>query len=366
MTNSKVKSFHFSVLPFYFLVLTFFGCATIPPREALPTYQINGITYIPLVSLCEVRGIKWEYDSFAKTVILNKGVHKISLMTGEPLVLVDGKPLRLKYPVDIYQGTIVVPYRFKEQVVDVFFKESIPRARGPQHFYKIKKIVIDAGHGGNDPGAIGKTGLKEKDVTLDIAKRLNRLLRSYGVEVVMTRSTDRFVSLASRVNIANNSKVDLFLSIHANANYVRSLSGFEVYYVSPTVDDSRRALSAAEEAGLDIDSGCFASHSLDLKAILWDMIYTHNRAESIELATDICRTIDGDLDTRILGIKGARFYVLKGVRMPGILIETGFLSNYNEEHKLRNSFYRQKIAEAIVEGISNYTKDLTLAEASHQ
>jgi len=342
------------------------GCVTVPTREALPTYNINGVTYLPLISLCDLRRINWEYDTFTRTVNLSRDAHKINFMVGDTLLLVDGRPIHLKHPIDIYQGTVVVPYKFKEQILDVLFKETYPSKQVAIPLLKIKKVVIDAGHGGNDPGAIGRSGVREKDVILDIARRLSRLLKTDGVEVVMTRSTDRFVPLSSRADIANRSKADLFLSIHANANRVRSLSGFEVYYVSPGVDDSKRALSTAKDEILDLDSSCFDYLSLNLKAILWDMIYTEARAESIELARSICRAIDRNLDTKILGIKGARFEVLRDVHIPAVLIEVGFLSNYNEERMLKNSYYRHEIAESIAEGIKNYSQDFTLREAAKQ
>jgi N-acetylmuramoyl-L-alanine amidase len=229
---------------------------------------------------------------------------------------------------------------------------------------RIKKIVIDAGHGGKDPGTIGKRGLREKDVNLDIAKRLSRLLRSDGVEVIMTRSTDTFVSLERRVDIANNSRADLFISIHSNANRVRRLNGFEVYYISPNVNDSRRALYCAQNAALNLDRSCFSgAPSLNLKATLWDLIHTSNRAESIRLARDVCSVIDSNLNIKVLGIKGAPFYVLKGARMPAILIEAGFLSNSQEERLMKNAYYRQQIAESIEQGIQRYARDFTLMEA---
>ena len=346
--------------------MNFTGCATVPTREALPTYNLNGITYLPLVSLCESRGINWEYDTFTRTATLSKDLHKINLTVGDTLVLVDGNPTHLKHPVDIYQGTIVVPYKFKDQIIDSLFKEFYPARKTYALRPAFKKIVIDAGHGGGDPGAIGRSGLREKDINLDIAKRLVQLLRSSGVDVVMTRSTDKLIPLARRVEIANNAHADLFISIHTNANRVRSLSGFEVYYVSPYLDDSKRALLAAQKAKPDFDSSCFASNSLDLKAMLWDMIYTYNRAESIDLARFICKTIDRDLNIRIIGIKGARFEVLREVRMPALLIEIGFLSNYNEERMLRNTYYRQRIVESIAEGINNYAQELALTEVLPQ
>lgn len=352
---------------FWIAVFFLSGCATVPTREALPTYNINGVTYLPLVSLCESRGINWQYDTFTRTAVLTKGAHKINLMAGQALVLVDGSPRYLSYPVDIYQGTVVVPYRFKEQILDVLFKERAYVGKAALPLSRIRKIVVDAGHGGNDPGTIGKRGLREKDVNLDIAKRLGNLLKAEGIEVVMTRTADTFIPLERRAGIANNSRAGLFISIHSNANRVRSLNGFEVYYISPNINDSKRALNYAQEAALDLNRDSFAyAPSLNLKAILWDMVCTSNRAESLRLSRYVCRAIEKNLNTRVLGIKGAPFYVLKDTHMPAILIETGFLSNYNEERLMRNSCYRQQIAESIAEGIKEYIRDATLMEVAGQ
>ncbi len=350
------------ILMVAFGVFIFMGCATVPTREALPTYYLNGANYISLASLCDLRGINLEYDTFAKKITLNRATHVINLMVGETLAVVDGRPEHLRHPVDIYEGMLVVPYRFKEQVIDNLFKEAPERVGA---WTKVKRVVVDAGHGGNDPGAIGRTGIREKIVTLDIAKRIENILRAEGIQVVMTRSTDKFIPLARRVEIANDAKADLFLSIHANANRVRSLNGFEIYYVSQDVDDSGRAISAAREYALDLADSDFAAGSQNLKAILWDMVYTYNRQEAIELSRSICRAIDDNLNTKIIGVKGARFYVLKGANIPAVLIETGFLSNPEEERMLKNNFYRQKIAEAITEGIHNYDYGLALAEANN-
>jgi N-acetylmuramoyl-L-alanine amidase len=229
---------------------------------------------------------------------------------------------------------------------------------------KIKKVVIDPGHGGNDPGTIGKTGLREKDVNLDIAKRLSSLLRLEGIETVMTRTTDKFIPLEQRVQIANNSHADLFISVHSNSNRLRSLNGFEIYYISEGIDDFQRALSSAEGSVLNLDTAYFYHPSKDLKAIVWDMIYNYNRAESIELSRSIRRSLDANLPARVLRIKGANYYVLKGVQIPAALIEIGFLSNHKEERLLKNSYYRQNIADAIARGIKDYAKEYTLMEAA--
>lgn len=340
------------------------GCVTLPTKETGPTYHLKGVTYIPLPVLCAAENITWEYDTFTRRVTLYKDAHKINLMAGEKLLLVDGQPHYLKFPVEIYQGTVAVPSKFKEQILDTLFKKDYPRRQ--VILSRIKKVVVDAGHGGKDPGTIGKTGLREKHVNLDIAKRLSNLLKAQGLQVVMTRTTDKFISLQRRVDIANNFKADLFISLHANANRVRSLSGFEVYYVSSQVSDSKRALKSASQDALDLDKACFCGEpSLNLKAILWDMIYTANRAESLRLAKYVCRAAD-NLNTRIIGTKGAPFYVLKGAHMPAVLIEVGFLSNYNEERLIKNGYYRQQLAEAIEQGIRNYIRDSTLTELVKQ
>jgi N-acetylmuramoyl-L-alanine amidase len=346
------------------LPLTFFGCVSAPIREELPSYSIGGIAYYPLISLCNARNVDWQYDTFTKIAVLNKNSHRINLMVGEDMVLVDGSPVYLKRPVDIHQGILVVSSVFKGQIIDSLFKSTSSSARPYRAFSRIRKVVVDAGHGGTDPGAIGRSGLREKDVNLDIAKRLAKLLAQEGIEVVMTRSIDKFIPLSSRVDIANDSGADLFISIHSNANRVRSLIGFEVYYVAPSVSDSKRALEAAKSEELILKDAQFSGSSFDLKTILWDMIYTNSRAESIELSRAICRAMNNNLEAKILGIKGARFEVLRGIRMPGVLIESGFLSNRSEEQMLKNSYYRQKIAQALEQGLLEYAQGARIMEVA--
>ena len=351
-----------------FLVLIFFifGCAGLPVKEGLTVYNLNGTAYYSLPALCQLRGISLEYDTFSRTANLIKDNHSIDLMAGDNLILVDKRAVLLKHPVDIYQGMIVVPAQFKELALDPLFKpiKAAAKRKGITLSSCIKKVVIDPGHGGHDPGAVGRTGLKEKDVNLDIAKRLASRFKQEGVEVVMTRNSDVFIPLGKRVEIANSSKPNLFISIHANANRTRSLHGFEVYYVSLTVSDSARASYAARNFSLNLESSCFASHSQALKAILWDMIYTYNRGESIGLASDICRAAGDSLNIRIIGVKDARFEVLRGARMPAVLVEVGFLSNAKEEQLLRDGYYREKISQSILEGVLNYARKLQLAEGS--
>jgi len=358
--------FHFwiIVIPLILYLATFFGCASAPLRESLPVYDINGASYYSLSALCSSRNISWEYDTFTKIAVLNKNSHRVNLMVGDNMALVDGSPLYMKHPADIYQGMLVVSSGFKEQVIDTLFRNTYPSENTGWAASRIKKVVVDAGHGGNDPGAIGRTGLREKDVNLDIAKRLSKILQSQGIEVILTRSSDRFIPLERRAAIANNSGADLFISVHSNANRVRSMSGFEVYYVANSVSDSKRAQDTSRSKELNLKNAYIAGNSSDLKNILWDMIYTNSRAESIELSHSICRVMTCNLDSKILGIKGARYEVLREIRMPGVLIETGFLSNLNEENMLKNGYYRQKIAQAVAQGIMEYSKGARIMEVS--
>ncbi|MBM3243969.1 MAG: hypothetical protein FJZ12_03955 [Candidatus Omnitrophica bacterium] len=340
------------------------GCASAPVRESLPVYSLNNAPYYSLSALCQSRGIALNYDTYTHTATLTKDNHVINLMVSDNLILVDKRAMLLKHPVDIYQGMIMVPVQFKDLALDPLFKvppvPSKPKDVSLSLF--VKKVVIDPGHGGHDPGAIGRTGLKEKDINLDIAKRLASRLKREGVEVIMTRTTDIFIPLGKRVEIANNSKADLFISVHANANKSRNISGFEVYYVSLSVSDSERASYSARNHYLNLDSSCFYGQSQILKAILWDMIYNYNRAESMVLGREICRSAGDSLNVRVIGVKDARFEVLRGARMPAVLVEVGFLSNSKEEQLLRDGHYRERISESILEGMLNYAKKLKLAQ----
>jgi N-acetylmuramoyl-L-alanine amidase len=363
-----MKYNNFKVL-FIIVVFLTAGCATAPIRENIPTYSLNGTTYYALAPLCELKGISLKYDTFSRTASLIKGGHNIDLMVSDNLVLVDRRAVLLNHPVDVHEGVVVVPVKFKEQILDSLFRpvKSTAFRRTSPVSSVIRRVVIDPGHGGRDPGAISKRGLKEKDVNLDIARMLANQLKEAGVEVVMTRDSDKFVSLDSRVNIANNSRADIFISLHANSARATSAHGLEVFYISPRVSDIARASYAAKNTYLNLDSSCFASHSQNLKAILWDMIYTYNRAESIGLCQSIMNRLAGNnLSVRAAGVKDANFMVLRGVRMPAILVEVGFLSNPSEERLLRESYYREKITRSIMEGLCNYAAKAKMTEVSRR
>jgi len=359
--------------------LSLTGCATTGPGHvgsypgfSQHAFHIKGSEYVPASRIAAHYDMNYKWDSPSRKVILKKGREKFVFAAGSNLVLFNNKIEKMQQPALIHQGVLAVPLNFIDnrlvrQIEDRGIRIQVlpipvietkkPYVVSPTH--RISRIVIDPGHGGKDPGAVGKAGLKEKDIVLDVAKRLNKKLKAKGIKSILTRSKDVFIPLGKRARIANRNDADFFISIHANASRYRGVRGVEAYYLSDAVDDSARALAAAENASLKFENRKFsdASNNDDLEATLWDIIYTENRVESIELASRICREASRKLYARNRGVKGARFYVLKGARMPAILIEVGFISNKKEEARLKDNRYREKIADAILKGILVYKKE---------
>ena len=229
----------------------------------------------------------------------------------------------------------------------------------------VRKIVIDAGHGGKDPGAIGRGKTREKDVNLKIAKALKRKLeKNFNYKVVLTRSTDRYLQLEERTAIANMENADLFISIHANANRNRKAYGIETYVMNARASDRFAAEVAARENAVTSHSqGAFGSV---LEAILADMSKTNKVNESNKLASSIQSNIRSYMSKRYaavknLGVKRGPFYVLIGANMPSILVETGFITNKREEKRLRNNKYINNLANAIALGIDKYANVIKTA-----
>jgi len=302
----------------------------------------------------ELRGQE-QWDPQTQIWRMTSGPHELRLSPQMPVALMDGLPQPLGAPPLMDQGRLLLPEKLWTDHLFRWKAEAPPPLPGAGS--RLRVITIDAGHGGHDPGASGRFGLKEKTVTLDVARRLADLLRRDGFQVIMTRTDDRFISLPGRPAIANRGGADLFISVHANASRSRSAAGFEAYYLSEATDDNARALEAAENAALPEEVG--GSVSSGSEAILWDLLYTEHRAESSELATHICRGMSGcSLVSRSRGIKSARFAVLKGARMPSVLVEVGFISHPGEEAHLRMPEYRQRIAEGIRRGVLAFRNEM--------
>lgn len=230
--------------------------------------------------------------------------------------------------------------------------ESLPLEPGREKLEGIKRIILDPGHGGKDPGAIGPTGLQEKKVTLAVAEKLARLLREkLGLEVYLTRNKDEYLALDVRTEIADQLGGDLFVSIHANAAYSRKANGVETFYNSQYVyGEGAEEVASRENAplGAELPAGA--------RTILWDLIQNECRSESNELSHVIQEALCQSCGLANRGVKSARFYVLRGADMPAVLIEVGFISNPWEERKLGNKSFQDKIAQGIFNGLSSYIR----------
>ena len=242
-------------------------------------------------------------------------------------------------------------------VIDVYGKEKMKKTDATM---LKRRIVIDAGHGGHDPGAVGLNGLYEKDIVLDIALKLKEILLSDRLnEVFLTRETDVFLPLEERTAIANNKGADLFISIHANASPRRGAKGIETYFLNWT-DDEEAMRVAARENQISLKKMRSMHEQMDIvKEITNDLMRQNKRDESVKLAHYIQDSVVSNLsndyeDINDLGVKWAPFYVLFGARMPSVLVEVSFLSNPEEEKLLSSDSYRMKIAEAIALGLNKY------------
>jgi N-acetylmuramoyl-L-alanine amidase len=221
----------------------------------------------------------------------------------------------------------------------------------------IQKIVIDPGHGGKDPGAIGKSGTMEKIIVLDICQRLKKLLSTdKGLEVIMTRDSDIYVPVENRTVIANQKRADLFVSVHANSNPSKKRSGVETFYLNFSQDPSVIETAALENA-------TSTKNLSEMRSILEKIAKNSKVMESKELAKDIQKNLVLTLqkkykDVKDLGYKGGPFWVLIGVETSSVLVEVSYLSNSKEETRLKNAQYRQYIAQGIYSGIKEYVNSL--------
>jgi len=233
-------------------------------------------------------------------------------------------------------------------------ERSLIRALG----LKINRVVIDPGHGGADEGTVGRRGVIEKELVLDVAKRLGKLIETrMGSEVIYTRSDDTFIPLQGRTEMANQKKADLFLSIHANSSPHPKIGGIEVYYLNFT--RSTDALDVAARENASSEKSVFE---------LRDLIQSITLHEKIEESKEFASKVQGSLQTfetryntvaKNRGVKKAPFVVLIGASMPSVLAEIGFLSNAREEQLLKRPDHRQRLAEALYQGVSRYAQSLS-------
>ncbi len=331
----------------------------------------------------ELKEVRYSHSEEKTRVVfeLDRSVQYVSGFLREPArIYFDLKDVRngtRRDQVEISRGPVkrIRIGRFKRDVLRIvvdlkseeryrtFFLNSPPRIvldiihEADPFFRPRRVVVIDPGHGGEDPGAIGPGGLKEKDVTLDIAKRLKKILENrYKLKVYLTRDNDRFVSLKDRTLLANRYNADVFVSIHINASRRKTLRGVETYLLNWTNDEEALKVAARENA---ISVEKMKKSQTELGMILASLERESKRDESLRLAYHVHNSLVGRLsryyrEIEDLGVKQALFYVLVGAEMPSVLVEVGFISNPKEERLLRKASFRQRTAEALGRGIYRY------------
>lgn len=293
--------------------------------------------------------LKQEQESVLQVVIdLAISEYTYNISSEEPDALV----IDIRGPRDASDKDLVV-----ELLKTLESSPSISPA-SPEQKGKVFKIVLDPGHGGDDPGAIGRSsGLKEKDVVLVVAKELATLLeKEPGVEVYLTREDDRFIYLYRRAEIANQIGGNIFISIHANAAPSRKARGVETFVNSMDFEGEGAEWVAGEEN----KSVEYEDISGEAKALLLDMIQNKYKSESNDLAHSIQKRLSEATGLEDRGVKKAPFRVLRWAAMPAALVEIGFLSNVWDENELRKDDFRKKIAQGILDGLRDYLKKIEL------
>jgi N-acetylmuramoyl-L-alanine amidase len=219
-------------------------------------------------------------------------------------------------------------------------------------------VVIDPGHGGKDPGAIGNNGTREKDVVLQVARKLKTLInKEKGMKAVLTRDADKFIPLRQRIEFAHQQKANLFISVHADANHNARVNGSSVYILSETGASSEAAhLLAESENAYDLK---FGGHRLQdtntrLASVLLDLSQSAMMERSLDLAKNVLNELSKVNDPLRRRVESARFMVLRSPEIPSMLVETAFISNPTEERRLRTAEYQQKLATAMFKGVKRY------------
>ncbi|MEL6820995.1 MAG: N-acetylmuramoyl-L-alanine amidase [Calditrichota bacterium] len=291
------------------------------------------------------------------------------------------EPLSREVYQDQSNGDIVVVLRYKESIAKNEKKEELEDPRPKREPEKAKEgqsidkqlerererwlidtVVIDAGHGGRDPGAIGVGGIREKDLALAVALKLGALMKRKmsDVRVVYTRSDDRFIELRRRTQIANENKAKVFISIHANANRSSRASGFETYLLGEEKGNQARSVMERENSVIKFEDPGSQKHYQGINSILVRMTQAGFQKQSEHLASSVQENMAKrlrSLNMKNRGVKQAPFWVMVGASMPSILVEMGFITNKHEARILKTASHQQKIAEGIFSGLQRFKKD---------
>lgn len=322
--------------------------------------------------------VSWNAESSILALYTKRG--KITLMPGNRHIVADEKVITLATAPFFKNGILMV----EEGIIDALLpllstathqlEDSLPlplnetptvniqKDRVDRHF---KTIVIDAGHGGHDSGAVSPWGIKEKDLVLQIAIEVKKIIEErMGIRVVLTRDGDYFVPLEERTEIAANVTADLFISIHANSTRKKFIRGIETYFMShDATDEDAMAAAIAENSVIKLEGKTYSENN-DLAFILMDMSQTEHLKASSHFAKMLHENLCHMLNTSDRGVKQAPFIVLAGADMPAVLLEVGFLSNKWETKMLQKKGTQNKIAEAIYRSVRRFKESMEIKMSS--
>jgi N-acetylmuramoyl-L-alanine amidase len=361
----------------------------IAAERSVPIKTIEGIRYVPLYDIVTVMGLSLSYDPITRRGKILQRAHQAVFLEDCARMIIDGRLYTIHDRVIRHDEEIMIPVELFDIIADSFFDEyamsretqkyvfrektdeektTTPPKKEPSHAKyfqasadKIGFIIIDAGHGGKDPGAVGKGKVYEKMITLAVAKRIGVIIKQKhpGVKVYFTRSKDIFVELGSRTEYANRKlnqeSGGLFVSIHVNASIVPKMTGFETYFLSqnPTNEEARSTAALENDVVILENPGRRKSYD-DIAQIEALMLTNQIQRESRQLAEKIQHAMGANKSFPSRGVKTADFFVLRGSLMPAALVEIGYITNKKELSQLVTDQYQEKIARSIALGISDF------------
>jgi len=344
-------------------VILLFTCGCQPERDdgqpvtRQPNSTVPNTTKQPVGGYVQIAAISSRYkhrpkiDELSTIYSWSNGIKTARMAPGLNWMSVDGDFVHLDGPVSLRGGRIFVPHSASDSLREMWVEPAQPaEVVIPFH------VVIDPGHGGHDPGAIGKvTRVKEKKINLAIAMKLDEFLRASGVTTTLTRRDDKFVELKNRINIANRKQADLFVSIHANSSKSGNGGGFEIFDRDPRATPSRRAKECAKKGpppAKYTDGKVVTGLAQRQKA--YEKVFAKIRKQSREAALLVRSEYKASLQLEDRGVKSDKLMVLRWAEVPAILVETAFLNSRREEAMLNDPAVQEKMAEAIGRGILRF------------
>ena len=375
--------------PFFFLFFILISSLLANVNKEIDSFFYDNIYYFSIAEFCDKQDYKYIYYEDKSKVAILFGNKKATFTANSSFVQVDKQTIQLFNKMLIQDNIFYLPANSFNQLsryfstpivlhnpqnqkflISPFIEQIVVNDEEPNdtmayNFYSddinnnkkwsINKIVIDAGHGGKDPGAIGYYNIKEKNIVLDISNKLGRYIEKNhsDIEVIYTRQDDTFLGLRDRTNIANEQKGQIFISIHANASTTKSARGFEIFLLGSSSVDEAIDVAIRENASIAFEENQTQYNTENqIIASLSQMTFLK---ESEKLAIFIENNVKKELPkTRLRGIKQAGFYVLVGASMPNLLVEVGFISNRSEAKLLNKSGYRKQMAYSIYQGVEDY------------